>query len=152
MLLLLLLLLFSPGGGVGPIEFEFSSKVPKGDVDPLFLPLCSFSLSRSLSLSLSPTIIVKALIPSVGLMAGLCFFRALPPSSPLGDAVRLLLLVLVVPKLAEVRCILLFPLVVVAPPPAEPDPPPPRPAKDTAEDPPEDEDPIAEEAEADVVV
>jgi hypothetical protein len=148
------------------------------------LSLCSRSLSLSLfSLSLSPTIIVKALIPSVGLIARFCFFRALPPSSPLGDAVRLLVLVLVVLSAMndqqmrrleeEARyererwsqrtmcspswwypsslCKLLFPLVaaadvvlLVAPPPAEPYPPP-RPAKDTAEDAPEDEDPIAEE-------
>jgi len=33
----LLVPLTSPGGGVGPVEFEFSPKVPKGEVDPLAL-------------------------------------------------------------------------------------------------------------------
>lgn len=60
----------------------------KGEVEPL-----------SRSRSLSPTSRAMLML-IVGRMAGLCFLRALPPSSPLLDAVRLFVL----PKLADDRC------------------------------------------------
>ena len=77
---------------------------PSGDVDPFSLMLLCFS----------PANIVTALIPSVGRIAGLCFFLALPPSSPLDDAVRLLLL-LTLPE--DLRVLAL----VDPPPPADDD-------------------------------
>jgi len=94
------------GGGntsVGLVEL-FESWTPKGE-DDLLRPFLFFrSRSSSFSLCFSfPILDPDVILPRTGRIAGLRFFLALPPSSPLSDAVLLLLLphALGTPMLAE---------------------------------------------------